>query len=521
MKTTACLHWISRGRRWRSSAAATPWATAATFVMRSTSWRASSRRGTRRRASGPGDARTSILGRVASTARGVTRISRRYMPAVATATRTRKLLGEKFCGCPLDQVNEGDKTEARLSEWLDILAGEGFFGGDATAAPAPAPAAAAGTRAAAGPAPAPAAAAVGAAPEPAVVDAVRGLLPDVGADPAKPYILTNENLVQLLMAQHSRLQRALRRSRSSRAACWWCPPPRPSRPADDGEPPAKLDGGALATVRSVEVIVPDTPEGSAPIAHVELATSLPFVEGQCVSVLPPGNDEKGNPHKKRRLYTVASERGAQLALCVREVGVTSNFLHTIPKGSQLHLEGPMGKSMVLPSDPKAGLVLIGTSTGAATFRGFLRRLYPANAAPTAGRGPIVVILGGATREAIPYVEEFEQAQERLGPGRFRLELALGGARVDDGSETTLPDKIKGLSLIAKEIMDRGGHTYVSGLRGMLEAVRGGARRVHRHEGAQEGGPLPRGSSSTAFLHNTRLNGDVITAIAATAATATA
>ena len=112
--------------------------------------------------------------------------------------------------------------------------------------------------------------------------------------------------------------------------------------------------------------------------------------------------------------------------------------------------------MVLPADPKAGLVLIGTSTGAATFRGFLRRLYPANAAPTAGRGPIVVILGGATREAIPYVEEFEQAQERLGPGRFRLELALGGARVDDGSETTLPDKIKGLSLIAKEIMDRGG-----------------------------------------------------------------
>jgi sulfite reductase alpha subunit-like flavoprotein len=185
-------------------------------------------------------------------------------------------------------------------------------------------------------------------------------------------------------------------------------------------------------------------------------------------VLPPGNDEKGNPHKKRRLYTVASERGSQLALCVREVGVTSNFLHTIPKGSQLHLEGPMGKSMVLPSDPKAGLVLIGTSTGAATFRGFLRRLYPANAAPTAGRGPIVVILGGSTREAIPYVEEFEQAQERLGPGRFRLELALGGARVDDGSETTLPEKIKGLSLIAKEIMDRGGHTYVSGLRGMLK-----------------------------------------------------
>ena len=46
---------------------------------------------------------------------------------------SKALRGDKFCGCPLDQVNEGDKTEARLSEWLDILAGEGFFGGDARA----------------------------------------------------------------------------------------------------------------------------------------------------------------------------------------------------------------------------------------------------------------------------------------------------------------------------------------------------------------------------------------------------
>ena len=66
------------------------------------------------------------------------------MPAAGYGHEDSKALrGDKFCGCPLDQVNEGDKTEARLSEWLDILAGEGFFGGDATAAPAPAPAAAA------------------------------------------------------------------------------------------------------------------------------------------------------------------------------------------------------------------------------------------------------------------------------------------------------------------------------------------------------------------------------------------
>ena len=134
--------------------------------------------------------------------------------------------------------------------------------------------------------------------------------------------------MQLLMVQHSRLQRALRKIQELEGGVLVAsPPPRPSRYPRTMASRREAHGGALATVRSVEVIVPDTPEGSAPIAHVELATSLPFVEGQCVSVLPPGNDEKGNPHKKRRLYTVASERGSQLALCVREVGVTSNFLH--------------------------------------------------------------------------------------------------------------------------------------------------------------------------------------------------
>ena len=192
MKTTACRRSTSRGRRSRCLAAATPWATAAQLLRHR-------RAGERLRVAERADGLRLHAG-VGLRPRGLEHARRRLRESPYAAVLR------------LDQVNEGDKTEARLSEWLDILAGEGFFGGDATAAPAPAPAAAA-------PAAAPrrrrrpglAAAAVGAAPEPAVVDAVRGLLPDVGADPAKPYILTNENLVQLLMAQHNRLQRALRK----------------------------------------------------------------------------------------------------------------------------------------------------------------------------------------------------------------------------------------------------------------------------------------------------------------------
>ncbi|KAK7233224.1 NADPH-hemoprotein reductase [Aureococcus anophagefferens] len=226
-----------------------------------------------------------------------------------------------------------------------------------------------------------------------------------------------------------------------------------------------------AVVVSAETVVPDTPGGSAAIAHVVLdVAGMDYVEGQSVSVLPPGDDEKtGKPHKKRRLYTIASKRpepGAatsELALCVRAVGVTSHYMKDLAPGAELALEGPLGKTMALPDDTSGGLVLIGTSTGAATFRGFLERLGDLSAT-----GPVVLLLGGANREAIPYVAEFEALAADLGPGKLRVELALGGDRVDDGSETTLPQRIADFSLVVKEIIDAGGHMYASGLRGMLK-----------------------------------------------------
>ncbi|KAH8092863.1 NADPH-hemoprotein reductase [Aureococcus anophagefferens] len=214
---------------------------------------------------------------------------------------------------------------------------------------------------------------------------------------------------------------------------------------------ARASAKGHAVVVSAETVVPDTPGGSAAIAHVVLdVAGMDYVEGQSVSVLPPGDDEKtGKPHKKRRLYTIASKRpepGAatsELALCVRAVGVTSHYMKDLAPGAELALEGPLGKTMALPDDTSGGLVLIGTSTGAATFRGFLERLGDLSAT-----GPALAA--------------------DLGPGKLRVELALGGDRVDDGSETTLPQRIADFSLVVKEIIDAGGHMYVSGLRGMLK-----------------------------------------------------
>ena len=106
-----------------------------------------------------------------------------------------------------------------------------------------------------------------------------------------------------------------------------------------------------------------------------------------MSVLPPGDDPKtGKAHKKKRPYTIASERrgddlaGNSLSLCVRWVpaptgadvpdGAASTWLKSLAVGDELEMEGPTGTSMVLPEDLSKGLVLVATSTGSSTFRGF-------------------------------------------------------------------------------------------------------------------------------------------------------
>ena len=49
-------------------------------------------------------------------------------------------------------------------------------------------------------------------------------------------------------------------------------------------------------------------------------------------------------------------------------------------------------------------------------------------------------------------------------------LLQAGARVDDGSETTLPDKIATLAPLIREKIEGGANVYLGGLRGMVKPV---------------------------------------------------
>lgn len=138
-----------------------------------------------------------------------------------------------------------------------------------------------------------------------------------------------------------------------------------------------------------------TPSDTVEVRHLVL--ELPpdgavFHEGQCLAVLVGGPHEFGN-NVHVRLYSVASERAGEngrpgtISLCVRRCsyidpvngeeypGVASNFLCNAQPGDQVTIAGPYGPQFTIPPDPSCNLLMIGTGTGIAPFRAFVRRIY--------------------------------------------------------------------------------------------------------------------------------------------------
>ncbi len=133
------------------------------------------------------------------------------------------------------------------------------------------------------------------------------------------------------------------------------------------------------------------------VRHVEIdisATPLEgaFRAGQSFGVIPPGEDERGRPHKVR-LYSIASPTagedgaGKVLATTVKRTidehwetgklftGVASNYLSDLAEGDEVHVSGPNGKRFLLPARPEEhDYVFIATGTGIAPFRGMVMEL---------------------------------------------------------------------------------------------------------------------------------------------------
>ncbi len=138
-----------------------------------------------------------------------------------------------------------------------------------------------------------------------------------------------------------------------------------------------------------------TPESTDEIRLIVLRINTPafyFLEGQNIGVLTPGPHAFGNK-THHRYYTIANANksadgeGVELELLVRRCfyidevsgeqypGEASNYLCNAQPGDKISLTGPHRSPFRIPADKSSNLLMLGTGTGIAPFRAFLRRVY--------------------------------------------------------------------------------------------------------------------------------------------------
>jgi ferredoxin--NADP+ reductase len=168
------------------------------------------------------------------------------------------------------------------------------------------------------------------------------------------------------------------------------------------------------------------PDSAAEVRHLvfELPADrkMAFVEGQSLGVLVPGPHEFGN-RLHMRLYSVASPRSgekgqaARFSLCVRRCfyidpvsgerypGKASNYLCDLMPGDAIHMTGPYNSAFSMPEDDTANLLMVGTGTGIAPFRAFIRHIYEER---HGWKGQVRLFYGANTGVELLYRNEYNR-----------------------------------------------------------------------------------------------------------------
>ena len=202
---------------------------------------------------------------------------------------------------------------------------------------------------------------------------------------------------------------------------------------------AKPTAPVEATVLGRMSLITDDAPGDIQHVLLKLPEGFHYVEGQSLSVIPPGLTDQGKSQKPR-LYSIASTRygdlldGSTVSLCIRraeyfdpisgqvdptKAGVCSNFLCDVTPGTKVQVAGPVGKTMLLPEDPNTDIIMVATGTGIAPFRSFLHRLFmETTVARHLYTGNAWLILGVPTTGGLLYHDEFQAMKQNAGTFQF-------------------------------------------------------------------------------------------------------
>jgi ferredoxin--NADP+ reductase len=228
--------------------------------------------------------------------------------------------------------------------------------------------------------------------------------------------------------------------------------------------------------------------GSGTVRHLTFDLSggdLRYLEGQSIGIIPPGNDDKGKPHKLR-LYSIASTRhgdsldGKTVSLCVRQLeyqneagetiyGVCSTYLCNLDIDADIAITGPVGKEMLLPQEEDATIIMLATGTGIAPFRAFLWRMFKEQQQNPdyQFKGLAWLIFGIPYTENILYKDDLEKMAAEY-PDNFRLTYAISREQsTADGGKVYVQSRVSEYADELFELIQKPNtHVYMCGLKGM-------------------------------------------------------
>jgi benzoyl-CoA 2,3-dioxygenase component A len=256
-------------------------------------------------------------------------------------------------------------------------------------------------------------------------------------------------------------------------------------PASASKPSVNLfrrDHPAVATLQGNFRLTKDNVEND--VRHIILDfgdTAFPVLEGQSISIVPPGTDSAGKPHEPR-LYSIASPRDGErpntnnIALTVKREpgGLCSNYLCDLKKGDPVKITGPFGSTFLMPNDPMANIVMICTGTGSAPFRGFTERRR--RAMPDAP-GSMLLFFGARQPDELPYFGPLSKVPTKV------LSQHLVYSRLPGQPKEYVQDRIRKCGDEMVDLLkDTRTHIYICGLKGMETGVDEALADICRAEG---------------------------------------